>query len=265
MRDLGCTLFIQETCDMNDALNTGNHEHDLPATPGFASRLALLLDARGYPDESSLRIKQLALDLGIPNAQASKLSCSEFPPSRMILKLARILNTSADYLLGLSDCFDAVPLFADDAALIQWLWQPLADEHAHFDVPCPPSWKVGGELKGLWANRYMLPHGHGMELVVYDKSQLACCDGGTFLLELDGVMQIRMVEQLQGRFARLWFNERGIHTVVNLDRFRQSKRAGDHILGRVIARCELGSHILPMVLPESVPTMASDGMTGATS
>jgi transcriptional regulator with XRE-family HTH domain len=73
-------------------------KHATPQTDGFGTRLATLRKTAGYTQQ------QLADEIGVSRRMVAYYETeSEHPPANLLVDLARVLNTSTDDLLGLTD------------------------------------------------------------------------------------------------------------------------------------------------------------------
>jgi transcriptional regulator with XRE-family HTH domain len=73
-------------------------KHATPQADGFGARLASLRKAAGYTQQ------QLADEIGVSRRMVAYYETeSEHPPANLLVDLARVLNTSTDELLGLTD------------------------------------------------------------------------------------------------------------------------------------------------------------------
>jgi transcriptional regulator with XRE-family HTH domain len=158
---------------------------------GFSDRLNALLDARGYSGNALERTRQLASELGIAPSHVNKIFHVKMASPLLLTRLARQLNTSTDYLLGLTDHFDGVVRPSQDKSFIAWLWHPLDGAAGDFDLPLPRHSRSPHALKGLWAAKQTITLGYICELVIYDAAAIDISNGEAYLMELDGVIQIR--------------------------------------------------------------------------
>lgn len=203
----------------------------------FFTRLETLLDVRGYPRECDVRIKQLAVELGLSAMHIRKVFQTQIASPLLLSRLATALNTSVDYFLGRTEIFDSAVVPAHDASLVAWLWRPVS---AMMDIPVPPTCTAAGPLKGMWAMKQTTALGRRYEFVIYDSADINLVNGQAFLMELDGILQIRSLEMLKKRFARFWFHEAGLETVIHLDRLKPNAAAPrGKVIGKIISRMEL--------------------------
>lgn len=72
----------------------------------FAARLVAVVEARGYPKNNFGRNTKLAEDLGVSAPYVYKLFHGQIGSTLTLRKIAIILETTTDYLLGLSDDMD---------------------------------------------------------------------------------------------------------------------------------------------------------------
>jgi hypothetical protein len=72
----------------------------------FSNRLQLVVEARGYPKNNYGRNTMLANELGITPPYVYKLFHGQIGSPYTLRKLAVHLNTTIDFLLGISDIMD---------------------------------------------------------------------------------------------------------------------------------------------------------------
>jgi hypothetical protein len=221
-----------------------NEDDDIQLRIGLARRLDTLLSARRYPSNSTERRKRLATELEMSPAQLRKFLDTHIVPPILLMKLARLLNTSTDYLLGLTDCLDGSVLPSDDNALIAWLWHPWNGMMEQFDIPFPDRIGTNRNLRGLWAIKQTVTLGHRSELIIYDPSETKLVNGNAYLMDIEGILQIRSVEILKKNFARLWFHERGIQTVVHMRRLQPDCPSPiGRIIGKILSRVDFSQEM----------------------
>lgn len=73
----------------------------------FAQRLNTVVEARGYPKNNFGRNTKLAMELGVSAPFVYKLFHGQIGSPLTIKKIALLLGTTTDYLLGLSEEMDS--------------------------------------------------------------------------------------------------------------------------------------------------------------
>jgi hypothetical protein len=211
----------------------------------FSKRLEALLNARGYPRTNYGRNKLLSGRIGVTDGYVHKMFKGTLPSPKILSKLAIELNSTTDYLLGLTDEMNrpAETSRMSGGVLINRIWHPVDENAPHFEVPRPGLQPGFSPLRVFWACRLHSNQDKTDEIVIYDKSDLDDFHGKTFLMKLDGVLQIRTVEIVETFSARLWFYEGDVEHCatlqITLDGFMP---VGCDILGRVITRIAMGEH-----------------------
>ena len=87
---------------------------------------------RQYREERNLKQKQLAMRLGIERSTLAAYECDNRNPSYSVLiRIAEVLNTSTDQLLGrmTSDYLDISGLSAEDSEMIRRLVERLRTDN----------------------------------------------------------------------------------------------------------------------------------------
>jgi hypothetical protein len=207
----------------------------------FAARLGALLDARGYPNKNYGRNTKLAEDLDIIPTLSHKILNGQLPKPDLLRRLCEVLNTTTDYLYGMTDIPDRtkateMPSAREQQALITRFWKPDGTCMREIDLPLPTFFSASSQLKGFWARRPDEGDKGLLEFVAYDSSDTNLRDGHHYLMDIDGIPQIRQVEMLDKPMCRIWFHNQQFPMALNMETMRLQNKELCKILGKIVFR-----------------------------
>ncbi|MFC3110206.1 hypothetical protein ACFQAT_26000 [Undibacterium arcticum] len=207
----------------------------------FSRRLEMLVEARGYPKTNFGRNKILAKQLEVTPAYVYKLFHGQMGSTLLLPKIAKTLNTTTDFLLGLTDVMDRVIGEQRETELIVRHWHPIDRTEPHFDLPVSVEDPCQRTLKGMWAYCRDIFGSYDRELVIYDVAATQLVNRATYLVVIDDIVQLRTATIIDSESAMLWFEQHDIFTIVPSHgaASESGMRKECAVLGTVVARTKV--------------------------